>query len=463
MSRTNHGTNPRKSEYMRFKQIMCVGNLKIRVCLAVLYHKVTKDVEKPCSRPFGNAFPLGGYGNEHDMIVTHEMLRPTRRKKMSRTVCMGRIFSCAILLLCAACSREQEEVYQAADADPDEKLGWQGSEQVELADQHDGRYSVYKYKFNGKGLAYEMAYIRKYGLHYEESRGPDMSVNVHIEWPEEKSGLMKDALAKVRKTILWLNFVGVPFVCPYTSPESFGETEDTLRKRNKELWAKDGMDREIDEYGLQPSDWAYLLDDALSYETGQLPAKDDGRVTTESLELGLAEIKARAHSDYKCKPPEKLNVGWFHCCSQWTFEIDQHIDTPFGTTSRENPNWYERPVLCVWVDGYDNDGGQGCHARYYSKVFSLPEGRELGIEDYFAPDKLEVLATFVRKQFYGRDSDDEESAEESNRLLDLVGNEVSMLVSKESVKWTWTPYSICSGCCGAPWVFIKWDELKAFK
>jgi len=62
---------------------------------------------------------------------------------------------------------------------------------------------------------------------------------VHIEWPEERCGLAKDALAKVRKAILWMNFVCVPIPCPYNSPEAFGETEETLRKRNQELWAKD--------------------------------------------------------------------------------------------------------------------------------------------------------------------------------------------------------------------------------
>jgi hypothetical protein len=96
-------------------------------------------------------------------------------------------------------------------------------------------------------------------------------------------------------------------------------------------------------------------------------------------------------------------------------------------------------------------------------VFSLPDGQELGVEDYFAPDKLKALVAFVTKRFYGEHLEEEEVAEKSKYPLDLTGDEVSMLVTKEGVKWTWDPYSVLPGCDGAPSVFIKWDELKEFR
>ena len=232
-----------------------------------------------------------------------------------------------------------------------------------------------------------------------------------------------------------------------------------------------GEDRDLDEYGLQPADWALLAGDALSHETGRLPAKDDGRVTTKMIELGMAGIKERAQSCYKCAPPEKMNDSWWHCCSQWTFAVDLHLDWPFGFTAKENAEWYERPVLCVWNDGYDRDGGNGCHESYISKVFSLPDGRELGIEDYFAADKLKALTAFVTKRFLAEHSDSVEASEEEIEealkddecLLDLADDEVSMLVNKEGIKWTWAPYSILPGCDGAPTIFIKWQDLRKFK
>ena len=413
-------------------------------------------------------------------------------------VYMGRICFCAILLLCAACSREQEEDYQAPCADqeeevdqqvlensdtadrqdeqgsegpddlykdpyanPNDKVGQQIAESFEPDVLHEGRYSVYSYEFNGKGPAHKMSDVRKYGLDHTGSRGSDVSVKVHIEWPEERSGLTKDALAKVRKAILWMNFVAVPMTCPYVSPEALGETQETLEKRNKELWAEEGEDRDLEGFGLQPADWATLCCGALSYETGRLPAKDDGRVTTKSLELGLADIKAHAQACYKCELPEKMDDSWWHCCSQWSYDVDQHIDMPFGLTTKENSKWYERPVLSVWVDGYDNDGGNGCHSKYCSKVYSLPDGIELDLKDYFAARKLKKLSAFVTKRLCKELLEGDEAKERSKYPLDL--EEAYMLVSKEGVKWTWGAYSILPGCYGTPSVFIKWEELESFK
>jgi len=382
-------------------------------------------------------------------------------KKATRNTFNLFVIAAIIGTLCSGCSREQDEVYQDPYA---VKVGQQSLEQVEPADKHEGRYSVYKYEFKGKGPAHKMVDVKKYELDHMGSRGSEVSVKVHIEWPEEKSGLSKDGLAKVRKTILWMAFAHTPEIKPYSAPESLGETEESLRKRDKELWAKEGDDREIDdEFGLQPADWAKLVGDALSHKTGRIPAKDDGRVTTKALELGMSGIKERAQSCYKCKPPEKMNDSWWHCCSQWSFIVDLHLDSPFGVTEKENAEWYERPVICVWNEGYDCDGGNGCHDSYCSKVFSLPEGRELGVEDYFAPEKLKALAAFVAKRLYEKDLDGEVSAEKTECQLDLAGDEVSMLVSKEGVKWTWAPYSILPGCNGAPSIFVKWQELKEFR
>lgn len=417
---------------------------------------------------------------------------------MSLKVSMGRICACAILLSCAACSREQDEDYQTLCAnleatvdqqvvensdsgdwqdgqgsegpdnlykdpyaDPDDKVGLQISESFEPAELHGGRYSVYSYEFNGKGLAHKMADVRKYGLDHMGSRGSDVYVKIHVEWPEEQSGLTKDVLAKVRKAILWMDFVLVPIPCPYVSPEALGETEESLLKLNKELWAKGGEDRDLEGSGLQPADWATLCCGVLSYETGRLPTKDDGRITSKSLELGLADIKAHAQSCYKCAPPEKMNDSWWHQCSQWTFGVNQHIDMPFGPTAKENPKWYERPVLCIWVNGYDNDGGNGCHSSYCSKVYSLPDGIELGMKDYFAAGKLKKLSAFVTKRLYTELLEDSEAKEMSKGPLDL--DEAYMLVSKDGIKWTWGAYSILPGCYGTPSVFIKWEELEAFK
>ena len=96
-------------------------------------------------------------------------------------VTMGSAYSFLIALLCIACSREQEEVYQDPYADPNVKVGQQASEQIEPADKHEGQYSFHKYEFKGKGPAHKMADVKKYDLDHMGNRGSDVSVKVHIE------------------------------------------------------------------------------------------------------------------------------------------------------------------------------------------------------------------------------------------------------------------------------------------
>ena len=57
-----------------------------------------------------------------------------------------------IALLCLACSRENE-VYQDPCADPNVRVGQHETEQIEPADKHEGRFSVHRYEFSGKGPA----------------------------------------------------------------------------------------------------------------------------------------------------------------------------------------------------------------------------------------------------------------------------------------------------------------------
>lgn len=377
-------------------------------------------------------------------------------------------------LLCFACSREQDEVYQDPYADPDVNVGQNAIEHVEPADRHEGRYSIHSYEFRGKGPAHKMTDVKKYELDHEGSRGSKVSVNVHIEWPEEKAGLSKDALAKVRKAILWMAFTSevvwtvwkddkTPVV--YIAPEALGETEETLKKRSKELWAEEGEVREFDEFGLQPADWWRLIGDALSRQTRRLPAKDDGRVTTKALELAISGIKACAQDSYKCDPPRMLNGHWWHCCSQWTFCADLHLDWPFGIAAKENAEWYERPVLCVWNEGYDNDDGHGVHSSYCAKVYSLPDGRELSIEDYFAQEKLNALSDVIWKRFAAENMDPdkaklwEDVAQKENAKWIIDPANPDMQIKKEGVKWTWKPDSLGN----VPSIFVKWEDLAPFR
>lgn len=368
----------------------------------------------------------------------------------------------------------QGELYKDSHPDSNVKVGMTTSEKIDSADKHDGRYSVYSCEFRGRGPAHKVADVQKYGLDDFGSRGSDVSAKAHIEWPENKSGLSRDALAKVRKTILWLAFASGETVWTkwkddkhptiYIMPEALGETEQSLLKRAKELWANEGEDRAFDEWGLQPVDWCRLLGDAISRETGRLPARDDGRITTRSLELAIDGIKRCAQDSFKCDPPRLINGYWEHTCSQWIFEADVRLDWPFGIVEKENAKWYERPVLCVRHEGFDRDGGHGVHASFHVKVFSLPDGMESCVEDYFANDKLKNLAEFIWKRYAPEnvESDkrriwEDEAKKNDLPLVDL--SELNMQITSEGIKWSWWPDSLGY----VPSVFCTWEELTAFK
>ena len=60
-------------------------------------------------------------------------------QKWLAKVTMGSAYSFLVALLCVACSREPDDVYHDPYADPNVKVGQNVSEQIESADQHDGR------------------------------------------------------------------------------------------------------------------------------------------------------------------------------------------------------------------------------------------------------------------------------------------------------------------------------------
>jgi hypothetical protein len=82
-------------------------------------------------------------------------------------------------------------------------------------------------------------------------------------------------------------------------------------------------------------------------------------------------------------------------------------------------------------------------------------------KDYFAVGKLKKLSAFVTKRLCKELLGAGEAKEMSKCPLNL--DDAYMLVSKDGIKWTWGAYSILPGCYGTPSVFIKWEELEAFK
>ena len=215
-----------------------------------------------------------------------------------------------------------------------------------------------------------------------------------------------------------------------------------------------------DRSGLSPKALAKVRKAVLSMVFGR-DLGDDGEWTPpDSIFKAKEMMRARAMKLYYCTPLER-----FHVCSGWMFTADQHLGWPFGVEASKSGKWYEKPVLSVWNDGYSNDRGNGCHSFFSSKVYSLPDGEELGAEDYFAKDKLDDLGKLVFKRLMndnGLSGDDVFEENQKMDKVDLKAKYVNMLVLSKGVKWTLDPYSLFAGCYGVLSVTIEWKDLEPF-
>lgn len=357
----------------------------------------------------------------------------------------------------------------------EEEVEKEVSENTEPASQHDGKYSVYEYNFKGKGREHTKKEKRKWKI---DGNSSNVSANWHVEWPEENSGLNSDALAKVRKFILWMAFFSEVPNGVLPAEEVLCEPIETLQKRAFELLGE-GDPNEWEKYyeddTLSISEVSWLAGDFLSRGNGKKPMKDDGKVSIKALEAATEGLKKHAESCLMCTPLKR-----YHRCSQWEFTADVRLSWPFGTSKKEGGKWYEKPILCVKHYGYSNDGGQGEQGFSFSKIFSLPDGIELVTEDFFAEEKLEDLKLFVLERLIKRlDMDFEEfmshyvvtsetgweTKDEAlvKKDFSITSPYVSIQVNEQGVEWSWDAYYILPGAWGIPSVFINWEDLEPFK
>ena len=142
------------------------------------------------------------------------------------------------------------------------------------------------------------------------------------------------------------------------------------------------------------------------------------------------------------------------------FTAQVSLSWPFGLKAKEGAKWYERPVMCVTHWGYANDGGNGDHSFNTSKIYSLPDGEELYIEDYFASDKLKDLKAFVKQRlisdWINDDEDGKAELERNGFYLDDIK------ISEKGMLFKWPVYAILSRPWASPEVFIEWKDLEPF-
>lgn len=113
-----------------------------------------------------------------------------------------------VAMVCAACSKTEESSENTARLDESETkvTGCHTNECVEASALHDGMFSVHHFEFIGKGPAHSKADIEKYNLDDFGSRGPDVHAKWDIQVPAENSGINKEAMPDVVRSIIMMVF-----------------------------------------------------------------------------------------------------------------------------------------------------------------------------------------------------------------------------------------------------------------
>lgn len=185
----------------------------------------------------------------------------------------------------------------------------------------------------------------------------------------------------------------------------------------------------------------------------------EGEITNKTLENTKNELQDEFYTFYNCDPTEE-----HHFCSRLNRSADVKLDIPFGLEPSADIKWYSQAVVCISNSSYENDGGNGCHSNFESKIIRISDGKFLTLGDYFAVDQLAKLEKFVWKSLLKSNNFKESDAFDKDKTkLNFTANYENFLPTKEGMKWFFTPYSIFPGVFGITSVTIKWEELGDFK
>ena len=151
----------------------------------------------------------------------------------------------------------------------------------------------------------------------------------------------------------------------------------------------------------------------------------------------------------------------------WEFSGDVELDRPFGASLQDGAEWYARPVIVAKNDG-NSSFRRECGCTYYTiaRTFSIPDGREMTVDDYFDRGKMKELSALVWRRLLESvfPFDDETRKGMGHRDINLRDrNLIFMRVMSGGICFYFAPYSIFSGAEGVTKAFLKWGELSKFR
>ena len=151
----------------------------------------------------------------------------------------------------------------------------------------------------------------------------------------------------------------------------------------------------------------------------------------------------------------------------WEFSGDVELDRPFGVSLQDGAEWYARPVIVAKNEGNSSFRWE-CGCTYYTiaRTFSIPDGREMTVDDYFDRGKMKELSALVWRRLLESvfPFDDETRKGMGHRDINLRDrNLIFMRVMSGGICFYFAPYSIFSGADGVTKAFLKWGELSKFR
>jgi len=208
--------------------------------------------------------------------------------------------------------------------------------------------------------------------------------------------------------------------------------------------------------GLSPAGLVEVRADLLDSAFGPLPLEPRPRTLDEAAAATLA--RAAEKESAVRRPGAGVTEGAL------SFVADLKLAWPFGRPGvlalpklAESLGSAPRLVLVAVNEGYENEGGNGCHSYTVARVYALPSGRRLVEEDYFRPDALKALFELIVRRAAASLPDTRPLDAALRSLWPGYGN---FAVEEKGIRWYLPAYSLFAGCAGVTSVFVSWADLK---
>jgi hypothetical protein len=109
------------------------------------------------------------------------------------------------------------------------------------------------------------------------------------------------------------------------------------------------------------------------------------------------------------------------------------------------------------LNGYENEGGSGCHSYTVARVISLTTGRPLLESDFIPTNRFPMLLDYIVKQVHAR-----EKLTQTTTPPRPVFDAGCFMIETKGIRWYLPAYSVFGGAAGVQNILVTWDDLEPF-